>query len=34
MADAVAEEIDDLKREMAADFEGNLRLLSNRVENV
>lgn len=33
MADAVAEEIDDLKKDFVTDFEGKLNLLTTRVQN-
>ena len=33
MADAVADEIDDLKKEFAAEIDCKLTLVSNRVEN-
>ena len=33
MADAVAEEIDELKRDMASDLETHVNLLTNRIQN-
>lgn len=33
MADAVADEIDELKRDMTADFESKVNLVQNRVQN-
>jgi len=33
MADAVADEIDELKRDMAADIESKVNLMGNRVQN-
>ena len=33
MADAVADEIDELKRDMAADVESKVGLMANRVQN-
>ena len=33
MADAVAEEIDDLKKDFAADYEAKINLVGTRVQN-
>ena len=33
MADAVADEIDDLKRDLAAEVENKINLMSSRVQN-
>ena len=33
MADAVADEIDELKRDMTAEFESKVNLVQNRVQN-
>ena len=33
MADAVADEIDDLKKEFSSEIDSRLTLISNRVEN-